>query len=131
MGRPVILDRKIMSKIAGKLGKGKITAINSMVSKKASKLGISAEAALILLAKEQGIGTSTYQRNLDVTKQAEVRNALPTIFAPIRITNHTSKTRNGNGAKPTISKKASLKLAIEYLIEDQELRSRCQDILMA
>lgn len=131
MGRPPILDRKIMSKIAKKLGKKNITAINGMVSKKASKLGISAEVALILLAKEHGIGTSTYQRTLDVAKQAEVRDALPTIFALTRTTNHTSGTRNENGTKPTISRKASLKLAIEYLIEDQGLRSRCQDILMA
>lgn len=131
MARPRILDSKIMSKVAKKLGKKDITAVNGMVSKKASKLGISAEAALILLAKEHGIGTSTYQRSLEVTKQAEVRDALPAIFAPSKIINHSSKTKNGNGTKPGISKKASLKLAIEYLIEDQELRSRCQDILMA
>lgn len=131
MARPRILDSKIMSKIAKKLGKKNITAVNGMVSKKASKLGISAEAALILLAKEHGVGTSTYQRNLDVTKQAEVRDALPSIFAPAKTISHTSKIKNGNGVKPVISKKASLKLAIEYLIEDQELRSRCQDILMA
>jgi uncharacterized protein (TIGR02391 family) len=130
MARPRILDSKIMSKIAKKLGKRNITAVNGMVSKKASKLGISAEAALILLAKEHGVGTSTYQRNLDVTKQAEVRDALPSIFAPAKIVN-ISRAKNGNGTKPVISKKASLKLAIEYLIEDQELRSRCQDILMA
>jgi len=93
MARPRILDSKIMSKIAKKLGKKDITAVNGMVSKKASKLGISAEAALILLAKEYGIGTSTYQRNLEVTKQAEVRDALPAIFAPSKITNQTRKTK--------------------------------------
>ena len=131
MPRPRILDQRIMAKIAKKIGKKEITAINKMVSKKAAKLGISAEAALILLAKEHGLGTSTYQRSLDVTKQAEVRDALPSIFAPARIASHTGKTKNGNGAKPAVSKRASLKLAIEYLIEDQELRSRCQDILMA
>lgn len=131
MARPRILDPKIMSKIAKKLGKKDIITVNGMVSKKAFKLGISAEAALILLAKEYGIGTSAYQRSLDVTKQAEVRDVLPAIFTPARTINHTNETRSGKGAKPTISKKASLKLAIEYLIEDQELRSRCQDILMA
>ena len=131
MARPRILDSKIMSKIAKKLGKKNITAVNGMVSKKAAKLGISAEAALILLAKEHGVGTSTYQRSLDVTKQAEVRDALPSIFAPAKVINHTSKAKNGNGIKQKKKKKASLKLAIEYLIEDQELLSRCQDILMA
>lgn len=131
MARPRILDQKIMSKIAKRLGKKDITAVNGIVSKKASKLGISAEAALILLAKEYEIGTATYQRNLDVTKQAEVRDTLPSIFAPARVVNHTAKIKNEGKTKSVISKKASLKLAIEYLIEDQELRSRCQDILMA
>lgn len=132
MGRPRILDQKIMSKIAKKIGKKDITAVNGMVSKKAAKLGISAEAALILLAKEYGIGTSTYQRKLDVTKQAEVRDALPSMFAQIHAENNSSKTRNSGGsAKSGVSKRASLKLAIEYLIQDQELRSRCQDILLA
>jgi uncharacterized protein (TIGR02391 family) len=131
MARPRILDSKIMSKIAKKIGKKDITAVNRIVSKKASKLGISAEAALILLAKEYGVGTSTYQRKLDVTKQAEVRDALPAVFAPLQNIKHSVRTKNDKGTKPTISKRASLKLAVEYLIEDQELRSRCQDILMA
>ncbi len=131
MPRPRILDQKIMSKVANKIGKGDITAINSMVSKKAAKLGISAEAALIILAKEYDVGTSTYQRSLDATKQAEVREALPSIFAPARTASHAGKIKSGSGATFTVSKRASLKLAIEYLIEDQELRSRCQDILMA
>ena len=52
-----------------------------MVSRKASKLGISSEAALIILAKDSGIGTSSFQRKLDPAKQAEIRDALPTIFA--------------------------------------------------
>src|SRR3989344_1728127 len=82
MSRPPILDPKIMSKIANKIGKTNITAINVMVSKKASKLGISSEAALIVLAKQFGIGTATFQRKLEQSKQAEVRDSLPTIFAP-------------------------------------------------
>ena len=132
MARPRILDSKIMSKIAKKVGKKDITAVNGMVSKKAAKLGISAEAALILLAKEYEIGTSTYQRKLDVTKQAEVRDALPSVFASTHAANNNGKTRNSGGsAKSSVSKRTSLKLAIEYLIQDQELRSRCQDILLA
>jgi hypothetical protein len=97
MPRPRILDPKIMSKIAKKIGKAHIIAVNRMVSKKAAKLGISAEAALIILAKEYDIGTSTYQRNLDPTKQGEVRDALPTIFA--------SKARTLSNGKKTVQKK--------------------------
>lgn len=128
MARPRILDQKIMSKIAQKLNKDDITAVNKIVSRKASALGISAEAALILLAKERGIGTSTYQKSLDATKQAEVRDALPIVFAP---TQNVKKGKSNTKTTPVVNKRASLKLTIEYLIEDQELRSRCQDILMA
>jgi hypothetical protein len=130
MARPRILDQKIMSKIAKKLGKKNITAINGMVSRKASQLGISAEAALILLAKENGIGASTYQRNIDPMKQAEVRDALPAIFAPSTRTIASGRQTKNKGARQT-TKRASLKSAIEYLIQDQELRDRCEDILLA
>jgi len=130
MPRPRILDPKIMSKIAKKIGKKDITAINRMVSRKAAKLGISAEAALIILAKEYDVGTSTYQRSLDAIKQGEVRDSLPTIFA--------SDTRTVSNSKRIVkktallpSKRALLKSAIEYLIQDDELRDRCEDILLA
>jgi len=135
MARPFILDQKLMSKIASKRGKQEISSIRNIVSKKAAKLGISSEAALILLAKEHGIGTSIYQRKLDATKQTEVRDALPSLISqsisPAKGSNHSTRTKPSNGAKQAISKKASLRLTIEYLIEDQQLRSRCQDILMA
>jgi uncharacterized protein (TIGR02391 family) len=130
MPRSPILDPKIKSKLAKKLGKKDID-INKMAYKRGEKLGISSEAALIILAKENDIGTSTYLRSLDPTKQAEVRDALPSIFAPARTISHTGKIKSGKGTKPAISKRESLKLAIEYLIEDQELLSRCQGILIA
>lgn len=76
MARPRILDRKIMLKIAQELGKGDIFAINGMVSKKASRLGISPEAALVIIAKNLNIGTASYQKKLDYNKQAEIRDAL-------------------------------------------------------
>lgn len=128
MGRR-ILDPGIMSKLAIKHRKP-VTAINVMVSKRASKFGISAEAALILLAKEYGIGTSNFQRNLDPMKQVEVRDALPAIFVSgsSRLENAGRKKTSGN--RSGINKKTRLKLAIEYLIQDSLLLSRCQDILM-
>jgi Protein of unknown function (Hypoth_ymh) len=130
MARPRILDAKIMTKIAKKVGKKDIAAVNGMVSRKASKLGISAEAALIILAKEHGIGASTYQRRLDPAKQAEVRDALPAVFAPT--TRSAKNTKAGaRQSAATTSKRAMLKSAIEYLIADAELRDRCSDILMA
>ena len=46
MSRPNVLDQKIMSKIAKKIGKKDIRSVNVMVSRKASKLGVSAEAGV-------------------------------------------------------------------------------------
>jgi len=120
-----------MEKIAKKIGKKNITAVNGIVSKKASKLGISSEAALVILAREHGIGTSTYQRRLDSTRQAEVRDSLPALFVPGSGAAIGGRQKNVGRAKPAINKRASLKFAIEYLIQDQELRERCQDILLA
>ena len=129
MGRPRILDQKIMLKIAKKIGKKDITVVNNIVSRKASKLGVSAEAALIILAKEHGVGTSTFQRGLDPTKQAEVRDALPSIFTTRVPTKGGVST--AKKSIPTSNKRAQLKSAIEYLIQDDELRDRCEDILLA
>jgi hypothetical protein len=86
-----------MSKIAKKIGKSDIAAINNIVSKEARKYRISSEAALIVLAKEYDIGTSTYQRSLDAAKQEEVRDTLVTIFA--------SKARILSTGKKTVQKK--------------------------
>lgn len=91
MPRPRILDPKIMSKIAEKTGKTDITAVSNMVSKKAKKLRISSEAALVVLATEYDVGTAIYQRGLNGGKQAEIRYALSTISEP--------KTRPFNSAK--------------------------------
>ena len=132
MGRPRVLDEALMRKIALKTGKSELTAVNSMVSRKAAKHGISAEAALVLLAKENGIGAAVYQRSLDSAKQAEVREALPSVFtrsAP-QVTGRAARAGDGKAPK-VLSQRASLKLTIEYLIADPDLRSRCEDILLA
>lgn len=119
-----------MQKVASKLGTSNLKSVNVIVSKKASKLGVSAEAALVILAKEHGIGTSTFQRRLNPTKQAEIRDALPSIFAPSARTSAKAKKITPTSIH-TPSKRASLRSVIEYLIQDDELRDRCQDNLLA
>src|SRR5438552_686591 len=131
MARPRILDQKLMKKIARRIGNKDVTAVNGIVSRRAAKLGVSAEAALVILAREHGIGTSTYQRRLDPAKQAEIRDSLPALLAPARGSNGASNARRTRSERTVINKRASLKAAIEYLIEDPELRGRCQDILLA
>jgi uncharacterized protein (TIGR02391 family) len=119
-----------MAKVAAKLRKKNMAAVNSTVSRKAAKLGISAEAALVILAREIGIGASIYQRSLDAAKQAEIRDALPGLIVA-QTRNAEVRLRSDRPAKSGVTKRASLKLTIEYLVQDQELRSRCQDILLA
>ena len=125
------LDEKLKSKLLKKLRKRDSTAINVLVSKRAAKHGISSEAALIIVAKENGIGTATFQRKLDPAKQAEVRHALPSLIgkSPEIV---VGKRKGATRAKVApISLKRSLRAAIEYVVQDQELLDRCQDILMA
>jgi uncharacterized protein (TIGR02391 family) len=125
------LDEKLKAKLTKKLRKRDSTAINVMVSKRAAKLGISSEAALIILAKENGIGTANFQRKLDSAKQAEVRDALPSLIrksSEIVVAKNKGTTR---AKAAPISLKQSLRAAIEYVVQDQELLDRCADILMA
>ena len=127
-----ILDPKLVQKLAVKLRKKDKTAIIKLVSSRAARRGISSEAALVLLAKEHGIGSGLYQRKLDPTKQAEIRGALPSILAPaLPRPNDGARSGRTRGTKARMSSRAALRSAIEYLIQDAELRSRCGDILLA
>jgi uncharacterized protein (TIGR02391 family) len=126
MGRPRLLDEGLMRKLAKKLGKSDLVPINKMISKKAARLGISSEAALVVLAKEHGIGAAIYQRSLDAAKQAEIRMA--STASPPRLLPRSVTNTNGREA-PTGRQR--LKAVIGYLITDADLNSRCADLLMA
>jgi len=127
-----ILDEKLVRRVGRKLGKHG-TAISKLVSARGARLGISSEAALVLLAKENGIGAATYQRKLDAAKQAEIRDALPVAFAPekLRAANHAGGDRRGGERRSGPSKRAVLRGMVEYVVQDSELQSRCTDILLA
>jgi len=85
---------------------------------------------LIILAKELGIGTAHYQRKLDPAKQAEVRDSLPSVFATERV-NRKKTIGKTSQVKSYVSKRAILKSAVEYLLQDEQLRDRCGDLLLA
>src|SRR3954462_6252741 len=121
-----------MRKLASKLRKKDLISINKIVSRRAVKLGVSSEAALVILAKENGIGSAVYQRSLDGTKQAEIREAL-SITSGNSDTTATKKTVDRFTVRnaPPVNKRAALKSMIECLVSDPELLDRCCDILMA
>lgn len=130
MPRPRVLDAKLLDKIAKKLGKQKRESINVMVSQKADKLGVSPEAALVILAKQLNMGTANYQKKLEPHKQAEIRDLLPIIFTE-RVKGKITQKSPSPKTKVRLNQRAELKAAIEYLIEGQELKDRCQDLLLA
>jgi uncharacterized protein (TIGR02391 family) len=123
------LDRKLLDKIAEKLNKNR-SAINVKVSQKAASLGISSEAALVIVARKLGIGTACYQRKLDGIHQTEIREGLLSVLGQEHIHKKMPKTIKSTN-KSIASRKDILKAALEYLLLDDELRERCQDLLLA
>ncbi len=121
------LDRGLLNKLVRKTGKS-LKYVREQVSKRAARLGLSAEAALILWAKEFGIGTSTFQRRLDPHIQEQVRAGLPTLFMPpMSSPKHDSKRKAAKGSRPV----SGLRVAIDYLLGDEELKRRCTLLLTA
>jgi hypothetical protein len=129
----LILDAVILEKIAKQRG-GAVNPVRVLVSKKARKLSISPQAALVLLATEHDVPTTVYQRKLTPEINAEIRAGLQN--NSIRPSIGASSTHSGNknkrvhSARP-ISDKQVVKRAVALLIRDPQLRSRCSDILLA
>jgi uncharacterized protein (TIGR02391 family) len=123
------LDRKLLQKIGDKLQKPR-QVVNVKVSKKAAKLGISSEAALVLIAKELGIGTAHYQRSLPSMTLEEIRDVLLTGLQT-SASSLTTQPRNKSLTKRVARPREILRAAIEYLLSDPELRERCEDLLLA
>jgi Protein of unknown function (Hypoth_ymh). len=124
------LDHKLLEKFATKTGRKK-PVLQSSISQFASKHAISSEAALVLLTKQQGIGSAHYLKNLSPDIQAQVRDTLPAMLdkpAPRRDLNNSGR------AKPTKEsnrQRTNVALATEYLIHDLDLRARVMDLLKA
>ncbi len=122
--RKTRLDPNLLSKIAENTGKPQ-KYIREQISKRASRLSITSEAAQVLWAKELGIGTAIAFRRLDPHIQEQVQAALPSVFASDSAVNRRDrqpKTKRKSVADP-------IGLAIDYLLIDDELKSRCKDLL--
>lgn len=94
MGRPRILDETLLKKIAQKMGgRSDVKSVTKLVVAKASRLRVSSPVALVLVAKDKGIGTATYQTKLTEAAKAELRSALSTTTRQVKIIS------SGNGKK--------------------------------
>ena len=119
------LDAKLLQKLSDKTGKSQ-KYLREQICRRANKLGISSEAAQIFWAKEKGLGTGAYQRKLPPPIQEEVRSSLPSVFAQQRTNDAPAPARS-----TIVNRKSQLAAAIEYLLQDEELRERCADLLKA
>ncbi len=120
------LDPKLLATLRAKTNKSE-KYLREQISRKANRAGISSEAELILWAKRLGIGTATYQRKLTPNIQGEVRDGLPSVF----VGDEARRDHSGKKVKPRVSQRSSVQAAIDYLLEDAELRDRCKDLLKA
>lgn len=120
------LDVGLVNKLVAKTGKSR-KYVREQISKRASRLGISSEAVLILWAKEFGIGTSIYQRQQSAHVQEEVRVGLASLSAPPPVVKRRSKA----GGERRVKAVSPMRWAINYLLSDEELKRRCKDLLLA
>ncbi|MEO8514049.1 MAG: TIGR02391 family protein [Ignavibacteria bacterium] len=122
-----MLDKKLIKKIENKGLKN----VNVRVSQKASTLGISPEAALILIAKGYNIGTAAYQRKLSPEKQQQVRDNLVSLIKEVNPSSKKVIKGSKTNSTPKASKNVVIKTAIDYLLQDLELKQRCGDLILA
>jgi hypothetical protein len=121
------LDERLLSKIETKIQKSK-QYIREKISRRAARDGISAEAAQVLLAKQYGIGTSSYFRNLPAYIQQEVRGALQAgDVASLSTTRANVQPKRA----PARKAKFEIKSVVDETLKDKELRDRCRDLLSA
>jgi uncharacterized protein (TIGR02391 family) len=123
-----ILNAKIVEKLC-KARRLTPNAVRVKVSQLAAKLGVPSQVALVLLAREDGIGTAVYQRSLNADMQAAIRD---TLAKPKTVLHRPSSPKTvATMERRSTSRRNVLKGAIELLIHDEQLRSKCADILLA
>jgi uncharacterized protein (TIGR02391 family) len=116
------LNQEILRKIAEKSG-SETQRVRERVSRLASKLGIRSEAALLVEARRHRIGIARALGQLDPVAQAQVRDAVQAGKPGARKESRepTQQTRRGTNA---------VAAAVDVLLTDEELRSRCRDLLL-
>ena len=119
-----MLDIKLLTKIAKKVKKP-VKYVREQVSKRATRQGVTSPAALILWARELDMSTTLSFRNLPPHIQEQVRTA--SLGHPATSPNKpTHIVGKGNRPHPPND---PISAAIDGLLTDNELKSRCRDLL--
>src|SRR6266852_3253677 len=118
------LNPDLLDKMVKKTRKSK-QYLREQVSRRASRHAVSSLAAQLLWARELGLGIATALNHADPGVRDEVRSSPP--VAP-SVTTQGAR-RPVRSFKPR--KGPNLGAAIDFLLEDSELRDRCRDLLLA
>lgn len=123
MAHSSTLNQVLLSKMARRTRKP-VKYIREQVSKRAARLSVTSQAAQVIWAKELGIGTTIVLRRLPPHVQEQVRSSVGA-QAPAKV--------SGTGISGSKKKRAAfpdpLGSAIDHLLTDRELQSRCKDLL--
>lgn len=119
------LNHSLLKKIAQRVRKPE-KYVREQISKRAARFSIASPAAQVLWAKELNIGTGVAFRSLPPHVQDQVQSALPTAFVS---ESGGSSSRPKSKARHSVRSADPISLAVDYLLTDGELKSRCTDLL--
>lgn len=119
------LDPKLLAKLARRLRK-KPQYVREQISRRASRDGISSEAALVARCNEHGIGTAAYLNRLPVNVRDQVRDLLSRSRATPADTARLSRPRAERK-----DREIDIRRVVDMMVKDGELRERCRDLLAA
>jgi hypothetical protein len=118
------LDQELLVKMATKTGHDK-QYLREQLSRRASRSLVSSLAAQIQWAKELGIGVAVALRRAPANVREEIRSNNTAATAPA-VRNGGGRTKRTNGrAKPNLG------AAVDFILQDTELKGRCRDLLLA
>ena len=118
------LDADLLTKMSVRMNKPDKQYLREQISRRASRGAVSSLAAQLLWAKQLGIGIALPLRRADPTVRNEVRENRP----PTTLRVKQAQSSRGN---PQKRKRATVAGAINFVLEDPELRGRCRDLLLA
>jgi uncharacterized protein (TIGR02391 family) len=123
------LDQSLLNKVAEKTGRpGELQYVRNRLLRMAKSHGISSPAALLILARDLGIGYQSALRKLDSHQRAEVSRAFSANYVTPK------ETKGGSRAvsiKVPTSGKAGIGEVTQLVLKDTELSNRVRDLIRA
>lgn len=118
------LDQALIAKVAKRTGISE-KSVRERISRNGSSQGIASAAALVVWARDLGIGTAQALKRLEPHQQEQVQATVISSFTePVGM----SSVRKGTKARRKTANTDPLLAAVDFLISDNQLRSRCRNL---